>query len=118
MCNNDIESSYDLGFLCWNNSNYLDSHCCDGESSSSSFPVLGLLRPVTGVTKLNPSIFPKVWINKFLFPFGWYFRTIFGILSELILSTCSFQFFLYWYMNSVICDIFYSVKNGEFQQYY
>jgi hypothetical protein len=37
--------------------------------------------------------------------FGWYFRIIFGILSELILSTCSFQFFLYWYMNSGICDI-------------
>jgi hypothetical protein len=28
-------------------------------SSSSSFPVLGLLRPVTGVTKLNPSYFQR-----------------------------------------------------------
>jgi hypothetical protein len=32
-------------------------------------------------------------LPKFLFPFSWYFRIIFGILSELILSTCSFQFF-------------------------
>jgi hypothetical protein len=29
----------------------------------SSFPVLGLLRPVTGVTKHNPSIFWKVFLN-------------------------------------------------------
>jgi hypothetical protein len=48
-------------------------------------------------------------LPKFLFPFGWYFRIIFGIL-QLILSTCSFQFFLYWYMNSVICEICNSVK--------
>jgi hypothetical protein len=34
-------------------------------SSSSSFPVLGLLRPVTGVTKLNSSIFSKVCLNFF-----------------------------------------------------
>jgi hypothetical protein len=34
-------------------------------SSSSSFPVLGLLRPVMGVTKLNPSIFSKVFLNLF-----------------------------------------------------
>jgi hypothetical protein len=33
--------------------------------SSSSFPILGLLRPVTGVTKLNPSIFSKVFLNFF-----------------------------------------------------
>jgi hypothetical protein len=32
---------------------------------SSSFPVLGLLRPVTGITKLNPSIFSKVFLNFF-----------------------------------------------------
>jgi hypothetical protein len=34
-------------------------------------------------------------LSKFLFPFGWYFRIIFGILSDLILSTCCFKFFLY-----------------------
>jgi hypothetical protein len=34
-------------------------------SSSSSFPVLGPLRPDTGVTKLNPSIFSKVFLNFF-----------------------------------------------------
>jgi hypothetical protein len=34
-------------------------------------------------------------LSKFLFPFGWYFKIIFVILSELILSTCSFQLFLY-----------------------
>jgi hypothetical protein len=33
--------------------------------SSSSFPILGILRPVTGVTKLNPSIFSKVFLNFF-----------------------------------------------------
>jgi hypothetical protein len=32
---------------------------------SSSFPVLGLLRPVTGVTKLNSPIFSKVCLNFF-----------------------------------------------------
>jgi hypothetical protein len=31
--------------------------------SSPSFPVLGILRPVTGVIKLNPSIFSKVFLN-------------------------------------------------------
>jgi hypothetical protein len=36
-------------------------------SSSSSFPVLGLMRPVTGVTKLNPSFFSKVCLNFFPF---------------------------------------------------
>jgi hypothetical protein len=61
-------------------------------SSSSSFPILGLLRPVTGVTKLYASNFQR---SKFLFPVGWYLRIVFGILSELILSTYSFQFFLY-----------------------
>jgi hypothetical protein len=34
-------------------------------------------------------------LPKFIFPFGWYFRIIFVILSELILLTCSFQFLLY-----------------------
>jgi hypothetical protein len=38
--------------------------------SSSSFPVLGLLRPVTGVTKLNPSIFSKVFLNSFYLSVG------------------------------------------------
>jgi hypothetical protein len=32
-------------------------------SSSSSFPVLGLLRPVTGITELNPSIFSNFSTN-------------------------------------------------------
>jgi hypothetical protein len=36
-----------------------------GSSSSSSFPVLGVLRPVTGVKKLKPSIFSKVFLNFF-----------------------------------------------------
>jgi hypothetical protein len=53
-------------------------------------------------------------LPKFLFPFGWYIRIIFGVLSELILSTCSFQIFLYWYMNSVICEICNSVKSLHF----
>jgi hypothetical protein len=34
-------------------------------SSSSSFPVLGLLTPVTGFTKLNHSIFSKVCLSFF-----------------------------------------------------
>jgi hypothetical protein len=34
-------------------------------SSPSSFPILGLLRPVTGVTKMNSSIFSKVFLNFF-----------------------------------------------------
>jgi hypothetical protein len=33
--------------------------------SSYYFPVLGLLTPVTGITKLNPSIFSKVFLNLF-----------------------------------------------------
>jgi hypothetical protein len=37
------------------------------KESSSSFPVLGLLRPVTGVTKLNPSIYSKVFLHFFSF---------------------------------------------------
>jgi hypothetical protein len=45
------ESSKDLRNVC--------------QSSSSSFPELGLLRPVKGVTKLNPSIFSKVFLNFF-----------------------------------------------------
>jgi hypothetical protein len=47
--------------------------------SSSSFPVLGLLRPVTDATKLNPSVFSN--LPKFFLPFGWYFKIIFGILQ-------------------------------------
>jgi hypothetical protein len=39
-------------------------------TSSSSFPVLGLLGPVTGLTKLNPSIFSKVFQNLFSFLVG------------------------------------------------
>jgi hypothetical protein len=53
-------------------------------------------------------------LPKFIFPFGWYFWIIFGILSELILSTWSFQCFLYWHMNSVICEICNSVKMSSF----
>jgi hypothetical protein len=32
-------------------------------------------------------------LPKFIFRFGWYFRIIFGIMSELTLSACSFKFF-------------------------
>jgi hypothetical protein len=48
-------------------------------SSSSSFPVLGLLRSVTGVTKLNRSIFLKVCLN--------FFSLLVGIL-ETFLGSC------------------------------
>jgi hypothetical protein len=53
-------------------------------------------------------------LPKFLFPLGWYFTIISGILSELNLSTCCFQFFRYWYMNSVICEICNSVRMSSF----
>jgi hypothetical protein len=48
-------------------------------SSSSLFPVLGLLRPVTGVTKLNHSIFSKVFLN--------FFSLLVGILKS-FLGSC------------------------------
>jgi hypothetical protein len=54
-------------------------------SSSSSFPVLGLLRPVMGVTKLNPSIFSKVCLN--------FFSLLVGIL-EAFLDPVRTKFFL------------------------
>jgi hypothetical protein len=43
---------------------------------SSSFPVLGLLRPVTGITELNPSIFSKVFLN--------FFSLLVGILGSFL----------------------------------
>jgi hypothetical protein len=50
-------------------------------SSSSSFPVLGLLRPVTGVTKLNLFIFSKVFLN--------FFSLLVGILESFLGSSHS-----------------------------
>jgi hypothetical protein len=50
-------------------------------SSSSYFPVLGLLRHVTGVTKLNPSIFSKVFLN--------YFSLLVGISESFFLDPVS-----------------------------
>jgi hypothetical protein len=47
--------------------------------SSSSFPILGLLTPVTDVTKLNPSIFSKVFLN--------FFSLLVGILKS-FLGSC------------------------------
>jgi hypothetical protein len=71
------------------------------------------LRPVTGVTKLNPSIFSKVFLN--------FFSLLIGVLESFLgscqSSSCQHalsNFFLYWYMNSVICDICNSVKMSSF----
>jgi hypothetical protein len=48
-------------------------------SSSSSFQVLSILRPVMGFTKLNPSIFSKVFLN--------FYSLLVGIL-ESFLGSC------------------------------
>lgn len=45
-------------------------------------------------------IFPKISIL-----FGWYLKIILGLMPELLLSTCSFQFLLYCSTHSVICGI-------------
>jgi hypothetical protein len=50
--------------------------CVTSSSSSSSFPVLGLLRIVTGVTKLYPSIISKVFLN--------FFSLLVGILQSFL----------------------------------
>jgi len=71
--------------------------------SSPPYPTLLLLRPFTDISLQN-RILPshQMSYQTFLLTF---FLCSFGILSELIQSTCSYQFILYYCINSVISEI-------------
>jgi hypothetical protein len=64
-------------------------------TSSSFFPILVLLRP-SHMFMLQNRIFPHFRDpSRLVLHFDWYSKISFGILSELILSTCSVQSVLY-----------------------
>jgi hypothetical protein len=69
-------------------------------SSSSSFPVLGLLRPVTGVESFH--LFKG--LPKFLFPFGWYWKSFLGSCQH---ALSNFSYTDIWIL---LCEICNSVK--------
>jgi hypothetical protein len=109
------------------------------KSSSSSFPVLGLLRPVTGVTKLNPSIFSKVQDLTARTNFKELFFAVFKTYESVYLSAimclhnahkmnarradhdcpsvCMFQPENHWMVFSYICYEHYTTRNHHTHLY-